>query len=200
MEQQEQLLSKTTICLCLILFTFFSCSENKTAAKKEIPQTFINTDTPGWREEGPLLYYKDVLFSGSQFRLYPGGDTAFLSTYYQGKKEGLHLEWYPDKKQKEIRHYTNGWQEGEQQGWFENGNRKFIYHFKNDVYDGNVKEWMEDGKLFKDFNYANGQESGKELLLNTDGSIRANYEVRNGKIYGNIGSKMCASPWNKDSL
>ena len=180
------------------LFITASCSHSSKV--ETIPLVYKNADSAGWNEQGPLLYYNSVFFSGFQFRLYPDADTVFLFAYLDGKKEGMQYEWYPGKKKKELRHFVNGWQEGEQSGWFENGRVKFIYHFKNDVYNGNVKEWTENGTLYKDFNYANGQESGKELLLNPDGSIKANYEVRNGKIYGNSGTKNCASPWKKDSL
>ena len=179
-----------------IILLLSSC--NQLAETKAVSNLYINVDSGGWKEAGPLLYHNGFLFSGSKFKLYPNRDTAFLYSYLNGKQEGLQYEWYPAKKTKQKRNFINGWQEGEQSGWYENGKTSFIYHFKNDVYDGNLKEWYEEGKLFRDCNYSNGQEAGKQLFLNLDGSIKANYEVRNGKIYGNTGTKNCASPWKAD--
>ena len=156
---------------------------------------YVNADSGKWKEKGPLLFFNESLFSGCKYRLYPNGDTASLCKYQDGKMHGWQLQWYDQSHLKEKRYFVNGWQQGVQQGWYANGRPRFEYHFKDDVYEGNVKEWSTEGLLFKDFNYAGGQESGKQLLLNNDGSIKANYEVRNGKIYGNIGSKNCESPW-----
>lgn len=172
------------------------------AVKKEnVPSVYVNVAGPlgaaEWKEEGPLLYHNNKLFSGFQYKLYPNKDTAFLYGYTGGKQHGVQLSWYPGKQVQERRNFVHGKQEGQQTGWFINGDTSFIYHFANDVYEGNVKQWYPSGKLFKNFNYKKGQEEGKELLLEEDGSIKANYEVRNGKIYGNIGSKHCASPWKK---
>jgi antitoxin component YwqK of YwqJK toxin-antitoxin module len=191
MAQQARLRNKLFI--AAVLLTFLSCTQQ--AGRGSIQQQYANADDVNWKEEGPLLYHDTILFSGSKFKLYPNGDTAFLLSYLNGKQEGEQRQWYPGKKLKELRNFVNGWQEAEQQGWHLNGRPAFVYHFKNDVYSGSVKQWYEDGRLFRDCNYAIGQEAGKQLFLNTDGSIKANYEVRNGRIYGNTGSKNCASPW-----
>jgi antitoxin component YwqK of YwqJK toxin-antitoxin module len=191
MALQVQLQNKMRLLILLNLLSllFFSCSE-----KKVIPSIAHNADSSGWKTKLGTLYYNDVLYSGKQYVLYPSGDTSYCAYYYEGEPEGTRLYWYTNRKLKEQRFFVNGKEEGVQKGWYENGKQSFEYNFKNDVYEGSCFEWYQDGNLSKHFQYKDGHENGRQIWRNADGSLRANYEVRNGKIYGNMGTKNCASP------
>jgi antitoxin component YwqK of YwqJK toxin-antitoxin module len=172
----------------LLIGINFSCS-----TKNVIPELFQNVNSVGWKTKQGKLYFKDVPYNGKQYALLLNGDTAFIASYLDGKIEGIRRHWYSNGKLKEERFFVKGRQEGIQRGWYENGNKSFEYNFKNDIYEGSCYEWYEDGSLSKHFQYKAGQENGMQVWKNPDGSLRANYEVRNGKIYGNIGTKNCAS-------
>ena len=130
-------------------------------------------------------------FTGVIFALYLNGDTVFTKPYTNGKEDGMHKNYYPNKQIAEIRTFNNGWKIGEHIGFHENGKRKFQYHFKDDKYEGNIKEWDENGLLFKDMNYANGQEYGSQKTWYSNGKIKANYIIINNRHYGLLGTKNC---------
>ena len=56
-----------------------------------------------------------------------------------------------------------------------------------------MEEWYENGQPERRGHYAHGQETGPQQLWLPDGTLRANYEARNGRQYGFIGSKHCAT-------
>lgn len=114
-------------------------------------------------------------YTGCLYTLYPNGDTAKVSNYYNGRLNGEARGWYPD------------------------GGVKFIRHYKDDVFEGNVSEWFPNGKLYRSFNYKDGQEDGMQTMYWDNGGLRANYQSKNGRKYGLTGIKNCSAPWD-DSL
>lgn len=192
MAQQVQLASKL-LSIVYIVTMLAACSP--TANAPVIPAIWLDTAGQDIVTRGGITYHHEHIFSGTLFNLYTNGDTAFTSTYLNGKQEGCHREWYVGNRHKEIRYFIAGRKEGEHKGWFENGRPKFIYHYHYDVYEGNVKEWFENGLLFKNFNYKNGQEDGMQQMFWDNGKLRANYQVLNGRQYGLTGVKNCVSVW-----
>ena len=133
-------------------------------------------------------------FTGSTFELSATGDTLASTSYQAGKLHGWARSWYALRRPREARRYVDGREEGLAEGWFSNGRRQFQRTFRAGVYHGTVTEWYSNGQLYHVGNYAAGQEQGRQLYYQPEGSIRANYDARNGRQYGLIGSKHCATP------
>jgi antitoxin component YwqK of YwqJK toxin-antitoxin module len=171
----------------LLFFILFSCTQNR------VPGIYINASRENINSRGGLTYYNGKIFSGWSYKLFPDGDTIYLTPYLNGKEEGTSKLWYENRQLKEKRFYRSGKKNGEHLGWYSNGSPRFIYHYQNDLYQGNVKEWRADGLLYRNFNYESGHESGLQKMWEADGRLKANYEVRNGRKYGLTGSKNCLS-------
>ncbi|WP_425290797.1 toxin-antitoxin system YwqK family antitoxin [Spirosoma linguale] len=177
-----------------LLLILTGCRQSAPATT--IPHVYASADLPGWQKRAGKLWRQDTLFSGWSYQLGATGDTTFLGSYYLGKAEGSHRQWYSNHQLKEIRHYSNGWQEGEQRGWYESGKPTFIYQFKSDVYEGSRKEWYPNGQPAQDGHYHEGHEHGSQRMWYADGSLKVNYVARNGRNYGFTGVKNCVNVWD----
>jgi antitoxin component YwqK of YwqJK toxin-antitoxin module len=186
------------------LFLIASCNntdekqENKTEAKiaKTVPANYINANDSSFAKHQDTIYYQGKYFTGYQFSLFPGGDTEFIRSYFNGVEEGWQKKWHVNKQLAEERFYINGKKEGTHRGWWPDGKQKFIFEADDDKYSGEFKEWYSSGLLGKRFHYVNGQEEGSERLWWDNGTVRANYVIRNGKKHGLIGLKTCMNPYD----
>jgi antitoxin component YwqK of YwqJK toxin-antitoxin module len=162
------------------------------------PAVFINSNSNQLQQRQGILYDAGQPFSGFVFELFPNGDTASITSYLQGKEDGISKHWHVNKQLAETRYYNSGWKEGTHTGWWENGKIKYEYHFVNDEHEGTLTEWFSSGKVSRIFHYQQGHEEGPQKMWWDNGAIRANYYVRNGERFGYIGQKMCSN--NLDSL
>ncbi len=177
----------------IICFMLLNGCSNKTGLRgqAQIPRVFINTADPTLRRSEGMLYLGQGPFSGWEYELYDNGDTALLTSFYNGREAGVSRCWYPNKQLKEIRRYDNGRKAGEHKGWWENGQLRFVYHFGNDEYEGTVQEWYPDGQLFRSMNYRQGKEEGMQQIWRPNGTLHANYAVKGGRNYGLTGTMHC---------
>jgi hypothetical protein len=161
--------------------------------KVSVPPVFIRMDDPALRAAGPDMLYKEQPLSGYLYALYPGGDTAALEPYANGRAEGWSCQWWPKRRLMEERFYAAGRKEGLHRGWWENGLPRYVYHFNDDEYEGALQEWAENGQRYRYFHYRKGHEEGLQQMWWPDGSLRANYVVKGGEQYGLIGRKLCTN-------
>lgn len=143
-----------------------------------------------------LLFYNGQPFSGILYRL-QGKDTLFRAAYLHGLEDGLHKFWYDDGRLKELHFYTAGKKTGTHTGYWPGGQKMYERSYKDDMYDGVERYWFENGQLCQLFHYKDGHEDGMQQVWTEDGAVLANYEARNGRNYGNIGDKHCATRWKK---
>jgi antitoxin component YwqK of YwqJK toxin-antitoxin module len=187
---------KRNIVVILLCFLFGSCAFKR---KEKVPNNYVLTETNSIQTKGGITYVNNKIFSGWLFTLFSGGDTSYVQPFLNGKEHGIAKRWYANKQMEEERHYVNGKKEGIHTGWWETGQRKFEYHFVNDLYEGEVKEWYATGKPYKVFHYTKGQENGLQRVWESNGKIRSNYEIKNGRLFGLMGPKPCASLWENDT-
>jgi antitoxin component YwqK of YwqJK toxin-antitoxin module len=189
MAQQAPLRNK----IWAIVFFTAAIGCNTTAIKPNSDAGFIIpvTDTDIKNGDG-LLYYKNRLFTGNLFALFPtGNDTAETAYYQNGKEHGEWKKFYPAGGLKEKRKFENGIKTGALITWWPNGNRQMLYQFLNNESEGTCREWTENGMLSKEMNYANGREEGPQKCWYDNGKIKANYTIINGRRYGLLGTKNC---------
>jgi antitoxin component YwqK of YwqJK toxin-antitoxin module len=157
----------------------------------------INRANKHLRQLQGVLYFNGSLFTGSAYELFENGDTAKITSYKNGKQDGVMKWWYPNKQLAQKRFFVDGRKEGIHKGWWPDGRIKFEYHFANDEYEGEVKEWYNTGKVFRIFHYAAGHEAGSQKMWWDDGSVRANYVIINGEKFGLFGQKLCVNDLKK---
>ncbi|GAB3046588.1 hypothetical protein GCM10027185_58110 [Spirosoma pulveris] len=194
MAKQELLRSKFGS-IAVLLFLLADCRQTAPVTGT-IPGVYVSANQAGWQKREGKLWRHDTLFSGWYYQLWPTGDTAFVGAYDQGKAEGLHRQWYTNRRLQAIRRYKKGWQEGEQRGWYQSGKPAFIYTFKSDVYEGRRQEWYANGKPAQDGHYHEGHENGWQRMWYADGRLKVNYVARNGRNYGFTGVKNCVNVWD----
>jgi antitoxin component YwqK of YwqJK toxin-antitoxin module len=183
--------------LLFILFSNLQCTSR--TADFEIPGHYALTENSKVETRRGVTYVNDKAFSGWMYSLFPSGDTSYVQSFLNGKAHGVSKRWYDNNQKEETRYYLNGKNEGHHIGWWENGQMKYEYHFVNDVYEGEFKEWYVTGQPYKIFHYVKGQENGLQQVWERDGKIRSNYEIRNGRLFGLMGPRPCASLWENDS-
>jgi antitoxin component YwqK of YwqJK toxin-antitoxin module len=100
---------------------------------------------------------------------YDSGAVAEERTYLDGREDGIHRGWWPD------------------------GSPRFEYNYSEGVLEGRSREWFASGALWREQQYVKGHESGLQRLYWEDGRVRASYEVVDGRRYGLMGAKGCAT-------
>jgi len=75
----------------------------------------------------------------------------------QGSDDGLYREWFPNGQLKYQYHYDLGKKVDIWKSWYENGTRYTERHFEDDQLNGKVLVWDENGKLAKEYDYVRGQ-------------------------------------------
>lgn len=131
---------------------------------------------------------------GTVYELGASGDTLATTPHRQGRPHGLARTWYGPGRPHERRPYQAGHEHGLAEGWWPNGQHQFRRLFQHGLYQGEVLEWYPNGQLGHRAYYLASQESGRQQLRQPDGTLRANYKARDGRQYGFIGSKHCATP------
>lgn len=184
------------------LILMAACAEKPAPAIPELPADapVVRADQPGYGYERGLMTLAGEPITGYVLELYPDGSVRKKSSVAGGKRNGIEEVWYENGQLKERRYYLHHLKQGEHTGWWPNGNLRFRYQFDLGEYHGEVCNWYSDGAPYSVFHFVQGQEDGPQKLYREDGSLKANYTVREGRRYGLIGTKGCASLWKDDSL
>ena len=142
-----------------LFFLFVSCGEKITVAENELIdgmtiQQFIRTNQ----------------FSGMITVIYLDNITIKSKRkYVKGKKNGIHLGWWPD------------------------GTKKFHFTFRNDLSIGKHSQWHQNGKIFSQKQFKNGLEQGEQKAWDMNGDLMYKYIYNDGRKYGIQGSVLCNS-------
>lgn len=173
--------------ILLLILTGCDAPEVKKTALK-----MINADDTSLTSKNGIMYLADTPFSGTVFSLFAGtGDTAFVSSFIDGKEDGVWKKWFAPAKLSEIREFNKGKKSGIYKAFWENGNKKLLYQFVNDEYNGSCFEWNNNGMLTREMNYVNGHEEGLQKMFYDNGKVRSNYVMINGRRFGLLGTKNC---------
>lgn len=196
-------MTRTTLYLsCITLLLACSQEMEQTEAPPALPEDapIAHTSDEHYSYAQGIVRYGGEAYSGYVLDLHPDGSPKKKTSIIEGKRNGPEWVWYPNGQLKEQRFYLDHQKHGEHKGWWPDGTPRFRYQFDRGQYDGEVINWFANGKPLSVFHYEQGQEVGSQRLYREDGSFKANYVVRDGRRYGLIGTKGCATLWKKDSL
>ncbi len=160
------------------------------ACDKEL--LIIDIDSSEVSYKQGLLFYKNVLFTGTAITYYSEKSVKSIYTNCDGKLNGKQLKYYLSGDLYSERFYSNGLKIGLHRGWWENRNLKFEFYFNDKgQHHGASNDYFEDGTPYKLFHYKFGKEEGGQKMFKPNGSLRANYVVVQGERFGLIGLKKC---------
>ncbi len=175
---------------CLAVW-FFGCN-TVSGPGPTVSPTVINANDAALINRNGIIFYRNQVFSGVVYALYPGTtDTSDIARYLNGREHGSWKKFYENGTLKEMRTFENGKKTGVLTSWWPNGNKQMVYRFNNDEYHGTCREWNEKGSLVKEMNYTMGYEAGDQKSWYDNGTTRSNYIIRNGRRYGLLGTKNC---------
>jgi antitoxin component YwqK of YwqJK toxin-antitoxin module len=176
----------------LIAFSFFTgCNQ---PVKDSAHFSIMNENDAALHSVNGVLLYKQQPFTGVVFSLFNNRkDTSSVSSFLNGKENGIWKKWYAPGKLKEQREFKDGFKAGTCATYWENGNKKELYLFNKDEYDGTCYEWDSNGKVAREMNYAKGHEDGVQKMYYSNGKIRSNYVMVKGRRFGLLGTKNCVN-------
>ena len=192
---------KILLNIVFIVTFFISCDDSSKEVKSvissveiEIPLVEKDGSDVRFQLKNGVLFFKEKPYSGIVNYYYLDKSLKSTATYYQGKREGKYLGYYPNQNKWFERYYSKGIKIKTHKAWYQNGQQMFEYQFNNQgVYDGYVKDWHFNGKLAKHFNFIDGKEVGSQKMWKSTGKISANFFTVNGERHGLIGLKNCIS-------
>lgn len=193
MAHRAPLRNKVSARLLPVLLLAAACNNDAPKTLKLLP---VNIKANNIEVKNGIYYNNKRTFTGCLFALQNSDkDTLFSGTFIDGKEDGVQKKWYPNGQLAEIRMFDRGMKTGVHKGFRENGRLRFLYRFVHDLYEGPQYLWHENGSLCSRKNYKDGQESGMQQEWDSLGKLIINYQSVNGRQYGNIGKKNCASMW-----
>ncbi len=118
--------------------------------------------------------------NGAWTENYISGDPKSITSYIDGKRTGILLEFDKSGRVSKIANLLND--------EFHGRYREFSTYipirdsnFKNGKFDGLHKEYNEQGKLFRDIMFVDGKENGLMNYYNDAGVITASFTYKNGE-------------------
>ncbi len=189
--------------LFIVLFSLISCSDNRdnlaveTTSNSEVKMTrntqTINASQLTLEANKGLVYYNDVVFTGTAQRYYANETLAEEITYVNGVKDGTYKKWFEDGLLSFESSYTNGKQQGVTKSWWSNGKLRSESNYVNGLATGIQRQWYISGERLKERNLVNGKEEGLQRTWRRNGKLYNNYEAKNGRIFGLKRANLCYS-------
>lgn len=168
------------ITCCFFLFLVISCQNKKMVFLSDLQTT-----------KG-ITYFGQLPFSGIGYEKYDDKNDRKIVYYFNGKKHGKDISWYPDGQVKNTGLLKNGKKVGTHMGFWPNGEIRFEKNYSNEgLYHGKQKQWHLNGVLARVSNYELGKEKGYQKGWRNNGDLRYNYQIIKNKRYGFLGSKIC---------
>ena len=115
-----------------------------------------------------LSYFKkdNSLVSGFVYCDY--GD---IGNFINGKREGIHKEWYLTGELRAEWNFKNGLPEGEVIRRFKNWQIQSKLNYQNGLLEGLSKSWHETGEINAEMNFKNGMLHGSLKIWDLSGTI-----------------------------
>ena len=119
-------------------------------AKNEIAKQPNCKDIDGFQTADISLIPND--YTGVAFKCVDG-KVELLYNYKDGKRIGLHRDWYENGQLHNEFNYKDGVKDGLARRWHENGQLRIESNVKDDKKDGLLRYWSENGQLRIENNY-----------------------------------------------
>ncbi|MEM8489043.1 MAG: toxin-antitoxin system YwqK family antitoxin [Bacteroidota bacterium] len=138
-----------------------------------------------------VLFWAGTPFTGFAIQTHSKGQLAEQTYYYDGKRDGLSVKWYPNGVKSFEAGYMQNRRHGVTKNWWPDGTLRAESHYINGVAHGVQRQWYQSGALFKQLNISHGKEDGLQQAWRENGKLYANYAAVDGKIYGLKRANLC---------
>ncbi|MFN7603430.1 MAG: toxin-antitoxin system YwqK family antitoxin [Bacteroidota bacterium] len=126
-------------------------------------------------------YYLNNKRHGAWTEYQTNGLVKSVTTYFEGKKEGLCMEMENGQMTKRF-YYHNGLRHGDYKE-FKSTSLKEERNYMNGKIEGTVRIYYDyNSKLMEEGNYKNGVRDGVSKWYDQDGKLSIEYEYKNGEL------------------
>lgn len=167
----------------LLLLCLFLTSVSQ--AKLEVYEYDQELDISGDR-----VSYRNALFSGDIYLLYPDGTRSMVSHYERGLQSGPTIQTAIGGARMAQMNYKKGLLHGNQLGWYVEGPKKFSLNYVNGEMDGEQIEWHLNGEVLRRRVFVKGEEVSRKILY-ANSDIYTNYTYKDRRKYGIDGGDLC---------
>lgn len=153
-----------------------------------IENVFFDKRTSIWKTK-----IDSIAASGIITSYFSNGQVASTIPVFNGKKEGINLEFYNNGDLKFLQTYADNKLNGEVKRWgLEQGYQLLAeLNYINGKLHGEQKKWFASGEIHKVMNMKNGKEDGLQKAYRKNGVLYANYEAVKGRTFGLRRSNLC---------
>lgn len=135
--------------------------------------------------------YRGKPFGGIIYILRDNFWPTKIALFYQGKRHGAEIHWYPNGQRWIERQYEEGREKGTHMAWYPDGSVKYIKHFHQGKPHGDFMDWHSNGTLSQFVRYEHGREIAAKSWT-AGGKPFYNYTWRNGERVGIEGDSFCS--------
>lgn len=123
---------------------------------------------------------------GNWVDYHPNGIVKSVTSYVDGKKEGMALEISNSGQLEKRMQYHNDQLHGDYRE-FRYTTMKEQRNYRNGKLEGTVKIYYDDGKIMEEGAYQNGTRHGVSKWYDQDGNVTIEYEYESGELVKNKG-------------
>jgi len=135
----------------LVLFTFFSCTNNSKVVNQKSDQKEIQKKPEVEKVFADVNGERQVI---KEIHYYPSGQKKSEGGYKNKKRNGLWTYWYENGNKWSEGIYADGLEEGTRSVWYENGKKHHEGNYLHGKEIGIWNFWDENGKLLKQIDYS----------------------------------------------
>jgi antitoxin component YwqK of YwqJK toxin-antitoxin module len=170
-----------------VLMALTGCSQGNTQANASEEEITVRTEPEcvphsEINHSDGIAFYNNSPFSGKVCSYRSDGKLHTMTTYSEGKKEGMWEVYYADGQREKSGFTRKGKDDGLYREWYPNGQLKYEYHYdlgrKVDVW----KSWYEDGTPYTERHFKNDQLHGKVLVWDERGKLAKEYDYVDGRL------------------
>ncbi|MBS1505057.1 MAG: toxin-antitoxin system YwqK family antitoxin [Bacteroidetes bacterium] len=119
--------------------------------------------------------------NGSWVQYYPNGLPMSITSYANGEKEGLYVEFGTNNNLVKRCYYHKGLRHGEYKE-FNYTTLKEERNYVNGKIEGATKVYYDNGKVMEEGLYKNGLREGISKWYDQEGKLTIEYEYKNGEL------------------
>jgi hypothetical protein len=114
-----------------------------------------------------------------------------LEFIFNGKREGISIQWFENGQRSIERHYAHGLETGVHKAWYEDGSVRSLKTFAEGLPNGEFFEWHSNGTLAQYVVYDHGREL-RAKSWTAGGKPFYNYVWRDQARIGLEGDRFCS--------
>ena len=103
-----------------------------------------------------------------------------LGKMKNGKKDGLWIEWYPNKRKLEET-YRHGMLDGSVSLYYKTGQKEWRHTYNNGEFEGLWTYWYENGQKMREGYFMCGDSTGKWIWWDKNGRVEKEKKFKNRK-------------------